>query len=148
MTREEAKKLLALIKVAYPNSYKDMDRDFALATVNMWQSTFPEVPYVIMETAFNQFRKKSKFPPTVADMYEELQGLYFSAVESVMSTNNKQLKTAGKYIMEHTKNFKYGAEKEMFNPGPVSELLGSGEEKLMLGGDDNGGTQDVYKESN
>ena len=140
MTREDAKKLLALIKVAYPNSYKDMDRDFALATVNMWQSTFPEVPYVIMETAFNGFRKSSKFPPTVADMYEELQKLYFSAVESVMSVDNKQLKAAGKYIMEHTKSFRYGAEKEVFNTGTVNKLLGSGEEKLMLGGDDNGGT--------
>lgn len=137
MTREEAKKLLALIKVAYPNSYKDMDRDFALATVNMWQSTFPEVPYVIMETAFNGFRKRSKFPPTVADMYEELQGLYFSALDNVLTTSSNQLKAAGKYILEHTEKFKHGAEKEMFNPGPVSKLLGSGEEKLMLGGDDN-----------
>lgn len=137
MTREDAKKLLALIKVAYPNSYKDMDREFALATVNMWQSTFPEVPYVIMETAFNQFRKKSKFPPTVADMYEELKSLYYSAVESVTSMENKQLKAAGKYILEHTEKFKHGAEKETFNAGPVTKLLGSVEEKLMLGGDDN-----------
>ena len=131
MTREDAKKLLALIKVAYPNSYKDMDREFALATVNMWQSTFPEVPYVIMETAFNQFRKKSKFPPTVADMYEELKSLYYSAVESVTSMENKQLKAAGKYIIEHTKNFKYGAEKQEINYEPFNKLIGS-EEKIML----------------
>ncbi len=136
MTRDEAKKLLALIKVAYPNSYKDMDRDFAIATVNMWQSTFPEVPYVIMETAFNQFRKKSKFPPTVADMYEELQGLYFSALESVMSIANNQVKAAGKYIMEHTESFKYGPEKQGINYEPLNKLLGS-EEKIML---EEGGT--------
>lgn len=143
MTREEAKKLLALIKVAYPNAYKDMDREFALATVSMWHSTFPEVPYVIMETAFNGFRKKSKFPPTVADMYEELQGLYFTALDSVLATYDNKHKAAGQYILEHTKRFKDGAKKEMYNPEPINKLLGMSEEKLMLGGDEDGGTKDV-----
>ena len=130
MTREEAKKLLALIKVAYPHSYKDMDRDFALATVSMWQSTFPEVPYVIMETAFNQFRKKSKFPPTVADMYEELQGLYFSALDNVLTTSNNQIVAAARYILEHTKGFKDGTE-NVINYEPLNKLIGS-EKRIML----------------
>ncbi len=137
MTREEAKKLLALIKVAYPSSYKDMDRDFAIATVNMWQSTFPNVPYTIMETAFNHFRKKSKFPPTVADMYEELRGLYYSALESVMTTCNKQISAAGKYILEHTRGFADGTEKELHIGQAVDRLISSGE-ILMLGGESDG----------
>ena len=80
MTREESIKLLALIKVAYPTAYKDMDKESKLATVNMWQMSFPTVPYVIMEMAFERFRRKSKYPPTVAEMVEELHGLYYCAI--------------------------------------------------------------------
>ena len=39
----------------------------------MWQMSFPDVPYPIMEQAFNHFRMASKFPPTVAEMVEELK---------------------------------------------------------------------------
>ena len=80
MTRDEAAKLLAIIKVAYPAAYKDMDRESALATVNMWWHTFPEVPYAVMEMAFERFRRVSKFPPTVAEMIEEIKNIYFSAM--------------------------------------------------------------------
>ena len=84
MTREESIKLLALIKVAYPTAYKDMDNASKQATVNMWQTTFPDVPYQIMEMAFNRFRMASKFPPTVAEMCEELTHLHWKAIEDSM----------------------------------------------------------------
>jgi hypothetical protein len=84
MNREESIKLLALIKVAYPTAYKDMDKETKLATVNMWQTTFPSVPYQIMEMAFNRFRMTSKFPPTVAEMAEELVSVHYQALEGAM----------------------------------------------------------------
>ena len=85
MTRQEAIQLLALIKVAYPTAYKDMDNASKQATVNMWAGSFPDVPYPIMEQAFNHFRMKSKFPPTVAEMVEELRGIYYKATECAMT---------------------------------------------------------------
>jgi hypothetical protein len=47
----------------------------------MWMMSFPEVPYGIMEQAFNHFRMVSKFPPTVAEMVEELKHIYYQALE-------------------------------------------------------------------
>ena len=135
MTRDDATKLLALIKVAYPSSYKDMDRDFANATVNMWQSTFPNVPYEVMETAFNQFRKKSKFPPTVADMYEELKGLYYSALQTALTTKDTRTKASAMCIMKHTRTFMDGTEQELINYGAVTQLMGSDENRMMIEGD-------------
>ena len=85
MNRQEAIQLLALIKVAYPMAYKDMDNASKQATVNMWAGSFPDVPYPIMEQAFNHFRMKSKFPPTVAEMVEELRGIYYKATEMAMT---------------------------------------------------------------
>jgi hypothetical protein len=81
MNKQEAVKLLALIKVAYPTAYRDMDDASKKATVNMWASSFPEVPYGIMEQAFNHFRMVSKFPPTVAEMVEELKKIHYQATE-------------------------------------------------------------------
>ena len=84
MTKQEAIKLLALIKVAYPTAYKDMDQASKQATVNMWAGSFPDVPYPVMEQAFNHFRMVSKFPPTVAEMVEELKHIHYKALECAM----------------------------------------------------------------
>ena len=81
MNKAEATKLLALIKIAYPTAYRDMDDISKKATVNMWQVSFPDVPYALMESAFNHFRMVSKFPPTVAEMVEELKQLHYQATE-------------------------------------------------------------------
>lgn len=84
MNKQEAIKLLALIKVAYPTAYKDMDQASKQATVNMWAGSFPDVPYVIMEQAFNHFRMASKFPPTVAEMVDELKQIHLHATECAL----------------------------------------------------------------
>ena len=79
MDNFEATKLLAMVKIAYPNSYKGMDSDSLNATVNMWAMSFPDVPYWIMEQAFNSLRMRLKFPPTVAEMAEEIRVLHYEA---------------------------------------------------------------------
>lgn len=84
MNKQEAVQLLALIKVAYPTAYRDMDQASKVATVNMWAGSFPDVPYPIMEQAFNHFRMISKFPPTVAEMVEELRQIHFQATECAL----------------------------------------------------------------
>lgn len=88
MNKQEAIKLLALIKVAYPTAYRDMDQATKQATVNMWAGSFPDVPYPIMEQALNHFRMVSKFPPTVAEMVEELKNIHYQALEGAMIHKN------------------------------------------------------------
>ena len=108
MNRTEAAKLLALIKVAYPSTYRDMDDRTKMATVTMWQSTFPNVPYAVMEMAFDHFRRVSKFAPTIADMYDELKGLHYRALEEVMNTDDEKVMKIAKRIMQYTDQYKYG----------------------------------------
>ena len=81
MNKQEATKLLSLIKLSYPTAYRDIDKETANATVNMWQMSFPDMPYAIMEQAFNHFRMVSKFPPTVAEMVDELKHIHYQALE-------------------------------------------------------------------
>ena len=73
MDRQEAAKLLSLIKLSYPTAYRDIDLETANATVAMWQRSFPDMPYPIMEQAFEHYRMTNKYPPTVAEMVEELK---------------------------------------------------------------------------
>lgn len=109
MNKQEAVKLLALIKVAYPTAYRDMDDASKKATVNMWANSFPEVPYPIMEQAFNHFRMVSKFPPTVAEMVDELKKIHYQATEYAMVCAQIGNEADGKQyraIMEATSRYK------------------------------------------
>lgn len=105
MTQQEATKFLALIKVAYPTSYRDMDKDMVLATINMWQTTFSTIPYVIMEMAFEKYRRQNKFPPTVADIFEYLEYVYYNAVADAnlaLGQGDEETAKRCKYVMNHT----------------------------------------------
>ena len=107
MTTEEAAKLLALIKVAYPTSYRDLDEDSTRATINMWKSTFADVPYVILTLAFENFRRRSKYPPTIAEMYEELNALYYIALGDVqMAEIDGAADARSKYVLAQTSRFR------------------------------------------
>ena len=109
MNKQEAVKLLALIKVAYPTAYKDMDDASKRATVNMWHMSFVDVPYPIMEQAFGHFRMVSKFPPTVAEMVEELKGIHNQATECALihkNLGNEEMVSQFKAIMSYTYRFK------------------------------------------
>ena len=109
MNKQEAIKLLALIKVAYPTAYRDMDQASKQATVNMWAGSFPDVPYVIMEQAFNHFRMASKYPPTVAEMVDELKQIHFHATECAMlhkTIGNEDEVRRYKSIMDCTRMYK------------------------------------------
>lgn len=140
MNREESIKLLALIKVAYPSAYKDMDKETKLATVNMWKTTFPSVPYAIMEMAFNRFRMTSKFPPTVAEMAEELVNVHYQALEGAMNAQSLgDYESIDLYrgVMSITEQYKSGAYKdtpmtnlkEMLTSSSLAGVLSDGKEE-------------------
>lgn len=105
MTLEESIKLLALIKLAYPNSYKDIDKDTQIATVNMWQRNFNTVPFAIMELALDHFVKISKFPPTIADICDELRSIHYEALENVLSLEDGERRNLNRQIMKQTERF-------------------------------------------
>ena len=109
MNKQEATKLLALIKIAYPTAYRDMDEPSKKATVNMWQMSFPDVPYPIMEQAFNHFRMVSKFPPTVAEMVEELKHIHYQALEQAnvqRIIGNQEAVNQCMLVMRYTHQYK------------------------------------------
>lgn len=130
MNKQEATKLLALIKIAYPTAYRDMDDASKKATVNMWQMSFQDMPYPIMEQAFNHFRMVSKFPPTVAEMVEELKGIYLQATEGALvqkALGNEEGVRQYRAIMEYTVRYKDDTHLGGLNINGLQGMLGGGE---------------------
>ena len=129
MNKQEAIKLLALIKVAYPTAYKDMDQASKQATVNMWAGSFPDIPYPIMEQAFNHFRMVSKFPPTVAEMVDELKHIHFKATECALiqkTLGNDEEVRRYRAIMACTSRYKDDSNLGL-QLGSLPNLLNGGE---------------------
>ena len=130
MNREEATKFLAIIKVAYPSTYKDIDKDTAIATVNMWQATFETVPLVIMEMALDHYRKISEFAPTPASIIRELKSLYYAAISDALTSNNANNLKMCEYIIKHTGCFKNTSEIKI-NYGALNKNLLEDENKYQ-----------------
>ncbi len=132
MTVNEAGKLLALIKLAYPNSYKDIDKDTQLATVNMWYRAFDTIPFSIMELALDHFVRVSKFPPTIADMCEELKAINGEALQNVLTLEDGERRKLNFYIMQQTERFKERNDHRI-NYNKVRNLLNGENQPLIEG---------------
>lgn len=83
MTVEETKKILAIVKAAYPNAYKDMTKKEALGTVTVWASQFAEMPATVVLIAVNKLISTNTFPPSIKEVKESIRGLYWEAWEAV-----------------------------------------------------------------
>lgn len=72
MTRDETKALLAILKAAYPNFYKDMTKEDAKNIVDLWTTMFAdEKPQIVVE-AVKSLICILKYPPTIADVKEKI----------------------------------------------------------------------------
>ena len=127
MNKQEAAKLLSLIKLSYPTAYRDIDKETANATVTMWASSFPDVPYPIMEQGFNHYRFSNKFPPTVAEMVEELKRIYHEAVENALvckGLGDQEMVERYKLVMAYTARYKDTENLGGLNISSLPRMLG------------------------
>ena len=132
MTQQETIKLLAVIKLAYPSSYKDIDKETQIATVGMWHKIFSNVPYPVMEMALEHYVKTSKFPPTIAEMTDELRKLYNEALVNVLTLKDGKLKEFNKCLMQSTEAFEE-RNTQIINYGKIQTLLNGDTQPLLKG---------------
>ena len=143
MNREEAIKFLALVKVAYPTAYKDMDKESKLATVNMWHRIFVDVPFKIMEMVFERFIRTSKFPPTVSDIFDGLKALYWNTVgEENIAYQRKDadLMKRTEWVLTYTSPYRSSTPQSTVNYNLISDddlqLLPNSETPKLIGRED------------
>ena len=80
MTDTETKKILAILKAAYPAFYSKMGRDELYGVVNVWQDAFVNDPYELIAVAVKSLIKThSGYPPDIAAVNNELKNLVAAA---------------------------------------------------------------------
>ena len=72
MTRQETKDLMAILKAAYPNFYKDISKEEAKAAVDLWATIFSDTPAKLVIEAVKSLICMLKYPPTIADVKEKV----------------------------------------------------------------------------
>jgi len=77
MTREETIKVLAILKAAYPNSYKNMSKEEANGTVSVWAMQFATYPPELVMIAINKLISSSPFPPAICEVKDKIGGMYW-----------------------------------------------------------------------
>lgn len=80
MTQKEATQILAILKAAYPNSYRGMSKEEAIGTVNVWATQFVDMPVSVVMIAVNKLISTNTFPPSIGEVKEKIRSLYYEAL--------------------------------------------------------------------
>lgn len=72
VTEKVIKEALTLLKVTYPNSFKDMTKEEGLLLIKVWTNDFKNEEEKIFKQAINRLRYKNKYVPSVAEIKEEI----------------------------------------------------------------------------
>ena len=118
MTREEAIKVLTILKVNYPNFYKDIDKEETLQTVELYQEMFNGCDIRIVLLAIKELINSFKYPPTIADIKNKMYEL--------TNTNDTSPTELWDKLLTAIRNGTYGAEVEFEKlPDIVKEFVKS-----------------------
>lgn len=138
MTDKEAIQVLAVLKAAYPNSYKNMTTAEAAGTVNVWAIQFANVPVEVVIIAVNKLIATSTFPPAISEVKKKIGSIYWEAQEALNMDKIKPClteegKAAYESIKAVTEKFKYNSDIEP----TLTEIIRTIDETLLLGSDNN-----------
>ena len=75
MTREEVTKILSVLKVAYPNFYKNITKQDALETINVYAEMFKDDDVNLVNLAVKELINGFQYPPTIADIKNKMYQL-------------------------------------------------------------------------
>lgn len=134
MTREETTKILAILKAAYPHSYKNMTQKEALGTVAVWHMQFADMHPEIVMMAVQKCISTSTFTPSIYEVKKKIGALCWEAYDLMTDTSlqglPEQAVQKARWIYEHTKEYKYDTPQEptlyqMISNTESMKLLGS-----------------------
>lgn len=83
MTRQEALKILTILKTAYPNFYKDYSKEELNAAIDLWATMFSDEPVSIITEAVKSLMCTLEYPPTIADIKEKIAMIMQSQTQTM-----------------------------------------------------------------
>ena len=105
MSKDETVKILAVLKAAYPNFYKNISSQDATGVINLWTLQFKSVPVDIVYLAVTKLIATNVFPPTIAEVKKKLRSMYGEAVGELISHDlDTDKRNAFKRIARYTAN--------------------------------------------
>lgn len=134
MTRDETIKMLAILKAAYPNSYKGMTKDEANGMIAVWTMQFADMPADIVLMALNKLISTSQFPPAISEVKKKISSLHWEAYDMIFDKTTVALlqdEEIAKYqrIYEITKRMKINTNLEP----TLTEMMNGGTQKYLNG---------------
>ena len=75
MTREEAIKILSILKISYPNFYKNMTKSDAENTITLYQEMFGDCNINLVVIAVKEVINSYEYPPTIATIKNKMYEL-------------------------------------------------------------------------
>ena len=76
MKRDEVIAILGILKTAYPRFYANLTKEEAEQTITLWQEMFADSDIDAVKVAVKNLINTFQFPPTIADVKNELYKLY------------------------------------------------------------------------
>lgn len=107
MTKEDVAKMLAVLKAAYPNSFK-MGSDDAMITINVWHQQFSDVPAFLVSMAIRKLIPTHTFPPSICEIKETIERMHYEAQEQLLAFGRllqEEQKAKLKAIIHQTEQF-------------------------------------------
>lgn len=120
MTYDETLSIMAVLKAAYPNFYKDMKRSEAEGIVSLWTEMFKDEPAQVVAVAVKAHiaNDKKGFPPHIGAIKE--------AILKIKRPDEMTEMEAWALVDKATRNAKYEAQAEFDKLPPlIQRLVGS-----------------------
>lgn len=133
MNRKETAQVLAILKAAYPNFYKNLTPEDAQGIVGVWSMQFADMAADIVLMALNKAISTCKYPPSVAEVKEKISSIHWEAQEMMAlhySNNTLSDEELAYYtrIYEETRSYKFSNDVE---PSIGNMLAGKKEVKQL-----------------
>lgn len=125
MTADDALKILATLKAAYPHSFKDLTKRDAEAMIDLWAKMFAAENYSEVNAAIGALisTRTVGYSPTIGEVKEKLQ--------SLKAANILPEQDAWALVSKACSNGLYGYKKEFAKlPPEVQRAVGSPEQLL------------------
>ena len=117
MTREDTIKILSVIRSAYPAFYRDITKQEAEKTIELWAVMFDEEPAVLVGAAVKAFISGDSkgFPPAIGQIKEKIRQI----------TQPEELteQEAWSFVSKALRNSTYGSEEEFAKLPPEIQAV-------------------------
>ena len=120
MTREETIQILKILKIAYPNFYKDFSKEYIKDTIDLWTIMFEDEDFSMVANAVKAYipTDEKGFPPVI--------GQIKSKIHFLSGDNTLTEIEAWEKVKKAIRNSLYNANEEYCKlPKNIQKLVGS-----------------------